>query len=226
MQEAIAPGVYFQAAPIGSARCAVEHVLSLEERAYWDALPTAERRSEWLAGRVLAKQLVLNHLLPRTGCSLAQIKVATESSGAPIIRWPGGHTPSVSISHTRHYAASAVAVAGQVGVDIERVEPRPLDQVRFFVSPEELPLLDSFLGGGETALTGLWTLKEAALKAIRVGLRIPPTAVTVDVGADAAIRIGIADGGTHRVARGWVALTDDYLAAVVVTDDQARGTAW
>jgi hypothetical protein len=108
--------------------------------------PPARRRCRWL------------QMLPGPG-------------GAPGLHWRGRAVRelSVSVTHAGGWAAVAVAGEGRVGLDLERIETRSPSFADLF-SPAErawcaaqggLPL--------HAALTLLWALREAALKAGVVG---------------------------------------------------------
>jgi 4'-phosphopantetheinyl transferase len=139
------------------------------------------RRAAWLAGRLAAKTAIAR-VAP--SAPLHEIEVLPAADGAPVVRNAGG-APSaiaVSISHTRSLAA-AVAFdprAGAVGIDVEvrdqTLDPALLD---FAFSAEERHVIDvaGDAGGTHQRVLAFWTAKEAALKAVRRGLRLPLDAV-------------------------------------------------
>ncbi|MEV6949756.1 4'-phosphopantetheinyl transferase superfamily protein [Streptomyces sp. NPDC051172] len=113
------------------------------------------RRREWLIGRLTARAA----LSLRYGRRAGQAELVPDGvSGAPRVR--GLRGVEVSLSHTGDRVACVVAPAGrQVGIDVE---------VRGRCDPE---LARRILGPGETIPAGLdptvlWTLKEAAYKAV------------------------------------------------------------
>lgn len=112
--------------------------------------------------------------------------------------------PSFNLSHTRDHLIVAVARAGRLGVDLERIRPVPeLESlVRRFLAPDEvdelmaLPepeRLRAFLRG--------WTRKEAFVKALGRGLSVPLSSFVV--------RLAPGDGNTlvrtEHSGRWWVA---------------------
>jgi 4'-phosphopantetheinyl transferase EntD len=92
---------------------------------------------------------------------------------------------SLSISHAAGHALVSVAAgACALGCDVERIEPRDEALVREFFEDSERSFLDlpeASRGGlsREAAVTVLWSAKESALKAHRVGLRADPRGVVV-----------------------------------------------
>lgn len=81
-----------------------------------------------------------------------------------------------NLSHTRGFVAVAVAPAGDLGVDVERVDPRRFgpDLVERVFAPDERAYLRSLPAAAQTeAAYAFWTLKEAYIKAIGLGLACP-----------------------------------------------------
>jgi len=168
----------------------------------------------------LAKQLARDVISPATPDSdLRHIEVLQSRSGAPFFRMPtAGSALQVSIAHTTTYVAAGVSATGRIGVDVERVDSCSLRLARYFVSSAEMPLLDSLLGGGESAFTALWALKEAALKALAVGFSRPPSAVSVD--ASYGLRLRVA--GESGALAAWVEPIEDHVLAVAAGFDRAE----
>ncbi|TFC12429.1 4'-phosphopantetheinyl transferase superfamily protein [Cryobacterium algoritolerans] len=106
--------------------------------------------------------------------------------GRPILGRAGGVAGSgnrldVSLSRAGSSVAVALSFSGPVGIDIESVDAvvrAGFDDVAF--NPVELAALAelSVVDAGR-ARTAIWTGKEAALKAIGVGLRADPRTLTV-----------------------------------------------
>ncbi len=114
------------------------------------------RRQQYYCGHALLR-LMLQEL---TGNAAAEHGLTTEEGGKPI----GPDGIAVSITHTGDSVACAVALAGQVGVDIEAIdERREVSQIteRFFSSDEKHWLV----AGPRARFYMLWVLKEAFVKA-------------------------------------------------------------
>jgi len=87
-----------------------------------------------------------------------------------------------NLSHSETLVVCAVTRTNSIGVDVERVRPIPKLTAltsRFF-APDERSHLDSLPEDDRlTAFFRIWTLKEAYLKALGVGLSQDPSTVTV-----------------------------------------------
>ena len=162
-------------------------ILSPDEIDCWLRLPGDARRSEWLDGRLAAKLNLRRFLQDQgLGSRLREIEVLPRD-GVPWVWVAGIPPPHLSISHCSCLVATAVSPDSAIGVDIEPIRSRHPAVARYFLRAAERDLVQSFLGGGSAALTGLWTLKEAALKACSLGLQVPPSCV--EVGFDQRLRI-------------------------------------
>jgi 4'-phosphopantetheinyl transferase len=89
-----------------------------------------------------------------------------------------------SISHSADVVAVAVSRAGEVGVDIEQVDPwdeADLDEVaQLTLAPVERAVLARQPAAGRAlAFTTYWTRKEAAVKAVGTGLSTPLEEIVV-----------------------------------------------
>lgn len=182
--------------------------LPAAERAQAVAFGSAKRRREFALGRSTARALLAEHL------ALAEpdVPLRIGEDGAPEVEGTDLH---LSIAHAssaeRSFAAAAVA-PHPVGVDLEVVRPRRPDLYRFVLHPDEYGLLDTLPHGHDAAQVLLWTLKEAALKAMRTGFRCSPKKLhlTVETGRQAG-SVWVEDGGTWelRYAEG-----EGYFVAV------------
>lgn len=133
--------------------------LSEKEAAQHAAFRMEKRRREWLAGRLAAKALLAGE-----GESLSAFEIAMDKFGRPSC---GGAL--VSISHSGGWALAAVKPGSSfLGADLEKVEPRHPAWYRDYFHPAELPAPDP------SEATRLWTIKEALLKALGLGLMADP----------------------------------------------------
>lgn len=143
------------------------------EREAFERLVVEKRRIEWLSGRIAAKRAFARYMgALQSDRALSDIVVLNGRHRAPFVL---GHSDvTLSISHSAEYA---VAVAGphSIGVDIERIEPRPLALASYFCCPEERLFLErqwQFQGERDVMLTRLWSRKEAVAKFLRLGGRV------------------------------------------------------
>lgn len=136
--------------------------LSPAERRVVHTLP-AWRQAEWAAGRLLAKRLVCDAV----AAPAHDVEILPRDDGSPCVVVAGSPMPAVhvSISHTAHHVAAALAPE-PVGVDLcETASAAAVLRVAgHALSPEELALAGT---DRPDALAGAWALKEAAVKADR-----------------------------------------------------------
>ena len=144
-----------------------------------------KRRSDWLLGRYTAKTLALGALERRGERreGLRSIEIVPEPSGAPVVRATASAARlpvSLSLSHSAGRSLAALlftdlpAGAGcSVGADLEFVEPRSDGFVRGFLTDAERAEVVSLPERGRAArASGIWSAKEAVLKALKLGLTV------------------------------------------------------
>ncbi len=152
--------------------------LSASERVKWDELAVGPlRRTEWLYGRIAAKDAVRRCLLARYGrrWAAADIRIESGELGKPSPEgdWRlhcGAHM-DISITHTTDHIVAAAAPNASLGIDIESRD-RALSEE--FISAAFSPLEQEIAadsGDGVTALFRFWCAKEALSKALGTGLR-------------------------------------------------------
>ena len=154
--------------------------LSATEATSLGGLRFAKRRSDWRLGRWTAKCAV-SRCLGLSFADLANVEIRPAPSGAPeVFIAKERHGLLISLSHRENRAACAVTLCGAaLGCDLELIEPRTnifitdyfteAEQALFRAQPERRFEL--------TAL--LWSAKESALKALKLGLRLDTRAITV-----------------------------------------------
>jgi 4'-phosphopantetheinyl transferase len=147
-----------------------------------------KRRSDWRLGRWTAKRALAACLnLAADHRSLARIEIRPASSGAPEVFLGGGKAAvTISISHRAGWAACAVGQAVSpalvlLGCDLEVVEPRSEAFAADYFTAEEQELVAQASPAERFRLLAvLWSGKESALKALRVGLRLDTRCVAVN----------------------------------------------
>lgn len=157
--------------------------LSVGERMRLAALRHPKRRREWLLGRWTAKQ-VLQHAIEQvhhTRPPLADLVIENAPSGAPVAHWVDGqHLDGweLSLSHSRDRALCALTHGAAIGADIEWIEPRTEAFVRDYFTPAEVALVERTPAPARAErITAIWSAKEAALKALHLGLTVDTRAV-------------------------------------------------
>jgi phosphopantetheinyl transferase len=108
-----------------------------------------KRKQEWLAVRLLVKQL-----------AGSEIPVCYKENGAPFLL---NSLYNISISHTTGYAAVILSKNPHPGIDIEYRSERAWKLRQRFMGEEEL----TFLNGEATLATLCWCAKETAFKSLQ-----------------------------------------------------------
>jgi 4'-phosphopantetheinyl transferase len=165
-------------------RTACEAVLSAPERERAGRIRDASARDHF----VLAHALARTALARAAAVDPGRIALRIGPRGKPEIDAPPEARPfRFNLSHTDGLAACAIARSAAVGVDVEArdrsVDPLPL-AARFF-APAETAVLRAL--GDEPRrqrFLAVWTLKEALLKAIGVGIAGGLARVAFDLDAE------------------------------------------
>lgn len=167
-------------------RATAHLTLSLTERLQWREMGgSVARRSEWLLGRIAAKDAVRRCLLARYGrkWAAADIRIETDEAGKPRPQgeWRRycGARMDISITHTADRIVAAVAPNACLGIDIERRDRVISDEfaAAAFNPAEQEIAAES--GESATALFRFWCAKEALAKALGTGLRYGASDLTV-----------------------------------------------
>ncbi|MFW5739708.1 MAG: 4'-phosphopantetheinyl transferase family protein [Myxococcota bacterium] len=187
-----------------------------------------KRRDDFARGRFVARQLLSRSLF----IDPARCAVLPDAQGVP---WAEddvhGRLPiSLSISHTAGLAAAAVvSLPCRVGIDVERPIEDAASIVRDYFTVMELRLV------GEVELeerpwraAEIWALKEAGMKSLGTGLRIPTTAVeVVGIAAEAHARgwcrvdimLGAGAPKTRWPVRAWLCRHREVVVALSVLEE-------
>ena len=168
-------------------------ILSAEEQQRFSRPVVHKRKLEWLAGRIAAKRALADYAGIMDWPQAARhFSVLNDGAGAPFI----GEYPelTLSLSHSHDYAVAVIA-HGAIGIDIEKVEPRPMALAHYFCCAQERDFIeqegdpqkgdpqeggpqegDHWKGGPldrrDVDLTLLWCRKEAVAKYLRLGGRL------------------------------------------------------
>jgi 4'-phosphopantetheinyl transferase len=196
-------------------------VVSAREQALIGPRATEKRREDFVRGRWIAKHLLA---AGRPGSRPDDYVILPDTLGAPVV-YDDSLTVlpvSLSISHTAGLAAAAVGEEpARVGVDVERLIDEPTAIVEEYFTREERALCSGSGGGAIRArATAIWSVKEALMKAMGEGLRIPAQAVGVtalseerDGWAKAEVFVRPGD----PVPRAWVRMRHDHVLVLAVT---------
>ncbi len=167
-------------------------LLGRREQEQFAALKTEKRRHDWLLGRWTSKLLVQSMIQREVGRSpeLDEIVIANDADGAPYVICNSGCKQlqvTLSISHSGDLAFCAAtgsppspeAPSGLLGADIERVAVLPPGFVQDYFTEMEAALVDRIpIQTRDVLVTAIWSAKEAALKALRLGLTVDTRSVS------------------------------------------------
>ncbi|NLE39184.1 MAG: 4'-phosphopantetheinyl transferase superfamily protein [Pirellulaceae bacterium] len=196
--------------------------LADDERATWASLRATYRR-EWTAGRILAKQLILQHqgLSPSDARAINITSRDSHGRGIrPRVAIHGDVIPcSLSISHADGAVLAAFTTAGgvSVGVDVVRRQPfAPAFSRRWFTELEQESVTAS--EDHDLEICRVWAMKEAVYKAACQDEPFAPRLTeirNVPNGHRCAYRgLDLADRCRIRI---W--LIDNHVCSVAVVND-------
>ena len=167
-----------------------------------------KRKVEWLAGRMAAKTAFSRFAQTKQGFPWeTEVSILNGTSGAPfIIDYP---EVTLSISHSNEYALAVVACC-EIGIDIERIEPRPMALTDYFFCSDERRLLENecpLPAQKEAMITWLWSRKEALSKFLRLGgkldfsrLNVIPDRVHVEGSTQNEVRLVSGDCAAYCIS--------------------------
>ena len=165
-----------------------------EERKEAERFSSEEARTQFLLGRALLR-IVLSHYVGED----PRVWVFRRSAhGKPVVAGPAPLPLEFNLSHTRGLAACAVAMARNVGVDVEalRSSPDHLLLARRFFAPAELAALEALPPQRQPdAFFRFWTLKEAFVKAQGKGLSVPLDSFAFSLAADRPPQVSFPSSG-------------------------------
>jgi 4'-phosphopantetheinyl transferase len=174
--------VFRETATLGpDAIAAAVATLSDEERAQHGRFHFAEDARDYAAAHAL-----LRTVLSRDGARAPRDwQFGKTPAGKPFLRdADAGGGASFSLSHTRGMVACAVTRDADVGIDVERID-RDVNAdgiaMRFFAPAETAALGRVAPELRAHRFFDLWTLKEALVKALGLGLSFPLNRVAFDV---------------------------------------------
>jgi phosphopantetheine--protein transferase-like protein len=132
-------------------------LVSEHELTHQETYTSARRQQEYLCGRALLR-LMLEHW---TGMPANSHRFAKTESGKPVCV----DGPAVSITHSGGLVACAIADSGDIGIDLEAVNPRRniLKVAQKFYSQKEASWLET---QAADRFFMLWVLKEAYVKSM------------------------------------------------------------
>ena len=185
--------------------------LSASERSVWARLRSNSRKRTWLAGRILAKKLLLSRHSLLADCDPQQISVVSSNATArgvpPIVLADRVAVRcALSIAHTELGAIVAFTENCSVRVGADLV-PTGLKLRQGFLktwfSPREVA--DILQSRQSIPAAALWSVKEAVYKACNQGDPFVPRRIEVSFGSEGtnSIRYHAAALGSQLALRIW-----------------------
>jgi 4'-phosphopantetheinyl transferase len=158
-------------------------LLSIDERERYDRFRFAHDRRDFAAAHAL-----LRRALSECGdVAPAAWRFETNAHGKPALAQAHASDLTFNLSHTRGLVACVVARCTALGIDVEPVDRAATGReiaVRYF-SPDEIRLLDAVPAHEyRRRFIDVWTLKEAYIKGIGLGLSHPLDTFSFLVGDD------------------------------------------
>ncbi|MGB5872561.1 MAG: 4'-phosphopantetheinyl transferase superfamily protein [Bacteroidota bacterium] len=129
-----------------------------------------KRKVEWLAGRIAVKA-AFGRYSAHAGNALPRLPVSVLNNEAHVPYFPGHPEVHLSITHSHGYAVAVVAPF-DIGIDLEKIEERPLALTHYFFSEEEQNLAaarEEDSGARDGMITHIWSRKEAVSKFLQLG---------------------------------------------------------
>lgn len=183
--------------------------LSSGERETCARLVGARRRRDYRAGRLAGKRAAARALGGRPGPGIEVISTSDGSPRLVMVDARGRRQPAdarISISHRDGCAVAAVAPEGtRVGVDLERMGSLDRTAARYFLTEAERA----------SDVTALWSLKEAAWKALGLGRSVPFKELELRTGGVAGVRAVRLGGVSIPVSASLTSPWRGYLLATV-----------
>lgn len=163
---------------------------------------SVSRRTEWLFGRIAAKEAVRRYLMKyhQARWSYADVQIWPNEDGKPqaIGAWGDNLTTKldVAIAHTSQFVIAIAAANARVGVDVESSSRNLSEEFAAGVFvPEELELAAKAAKASQ-AIIKFWCAKEAVSKALGTGIRYSPKEMIVhDYIADSGKLVMRLEGG-------------------------------
>ncbi|MEM5383780.1 4'-phosphopantetheinyl transferase superfamily protein [Paraburkholderia phymatum] len=210
---------------IGQACSSLAYTLSQDERQHARAYRHESDRNNFIARRSMLRWLIGVYLRSKP----ESLSFDVTRFGKPALQWPRGTRLAFNVSHTDGIAVLAFALNCRVGIDVERrIDCIDLMSVaRGIFSPVEESALAMARTDPAATFLGIWTRKEALLKALGSGFLVEPTSYTTE---DAS---ALGEGRWHASKKGtrmsgWTCLDlglgPEVQGALAVSLDDAHVT--
>ncbi len=152
--------------------------LSGDEKAIYSRFKVDSRRNQFLAGRYIAKETVRQE---HPNMALGAINIVHGIWGFPLVHSDALYQTTVSIGHADCCAAALYFNSNThpVGIDVEELTEKNSSALKNFIAEGEQELIRSANLNFSEVIHLLWSAKEAAGKALKVGFTIPEEMYTI-----------------------------------------------
>ncbi|BHH86188.1 4'-phosphopantetheinyl transferase family protein [Desulforhopalus sp. 52FAK] len=177
----------------------IDLLLTENELIRYERFRPTSKKSEFIASRIL-----LRHILKRyTDCDTNQTEAIPDEMGRPF--WFENSFPLnlfFSLSHTKEMICCAISKHREIGCDIESLQPRKYEKDltgRVFSTREQQFYKNLPYQLRSEFFYRSWTLKEAFIKAVGQGLRVPLQSLSFTYAAekDATFKVSPKDLGDN-----------------------------
>ena len=157
---------------------AINQLLSEKEHARFQRFKPESKKAEFVASRLLLRHILKTY----TDCDTTHTEAIPDDMGRPF--WFKDGAPLdlfFSLSHTKEMICCAVSRQREIGCDVESLQPRKYEvdlTERVFSKKEQQFYKDLPALSRSEFFYRSWTLKEAFIKAMGQGLRIPLTSLS------------------------------------------------
>ncbi|MEE8574739.1 MAG: 4'-phosphopantetheinyl transferase superfamily protein [Thermodesulfobacteriota bacterium] len=193
----------------------LKRTLSTDEITRAQRYGTKKLQTNFIAARGQLREILSLYLSTAPG----EIEFGLSEYDKPFIKNPGA--PKFNISHSGALMIVAVSEKTEVGIDIE-IERESIDFIklsrRFFSPAEAGRIKDTESDKRKEIFFKTWTKKEAYVKAVGKGLRIPLASFSVN--PDVNETVTSSEGIVYSLAE--VNAGEGYSAAVAVRDKKIK----
>jgi len=156
----------------------ISNLLSEKEQLRFGRFRPATKKAEFIVSRLLLRHLLKSY----TECDTSQTEAIPDDMGRPFWVEKGENIGLFfSLSHTKNMICCALSHNKEIGCDIESLQPRKYQEElteRVFSKKEQTFYRELPTANRSEFFYKSWTLKEAFIKALGQGLRIPLTSLS------------------------------------------------